>query len=136
MDTVKPAANSNRLLIVDDEVGITSVVEHAARTLGFQVLSIHDSDQFEKAFSRIQPNVIFLDIAMPGRDGMQLIGHLAAGGYKGQIVIMSGSGTTYIEMSAASAKARGLAIAGVLPKPFRKQQVVELLSTITETPAA
>jgi DNA-binding NtrC family response regulator len=136
MDTANPAANSNRSLIVDDEVGITSVIEHAARTLGFQVLSIHDSDQFEKAFTKIQPDVIFLDIAMPGRDGMQLIGHLAAGGYKGQIVIMRGSGPPYIQMSAASAKTRGFAIAGVLPKPFRKQQVVELLSTITETPAA
>lgn len=86
-------ANSNHLLFIDDEVGITSVIEHVARALGFQVLSIHDSGHFEQAFTKIQPDVIFLDIAMPGRDGMQLIGHSAARGYKGQIVIMSGSGT-------------------------------------------
>ena len=135
METDKPATNSNRLLIIDDEVGITSVIEHSARSLGFEVLSIHDSDQFEKAVIKLRPNIIFLDIAMPGRDGMQLIGHLAAGGYKGKIVIMSGSGTEYIQMTAASAKSRGLAVAGMLSKPFRKQEVMALLSMINENRA-
>ena len=130
MEVQKPPTNTNRLLVIDDEVGVTSVIEHVARALGFEVLSIHDPDQFEKGLMKIRPSVIFLDIAMPGRDGMQLIGHLASKGYGGQIVIMSGSGTHYIQMSAASAKARGLMIAGTLPKPFRKQQIVELLSSI------
>lgn len=49
MTSEKPAASSNRLLIIDDEVGITSVIEHAARTLAFEVLSIHDSDQLPVA---------------------------------------------------------------------------------------
>jgi DNA-binding NtrC family response regulator len=129
METEKPP-NSNRLLVIDDEVGITSVIEHAARALGFEVLSIHDPDQFEKGLTKIRPSVIFLDIAMPGRDGMQLIGHLASNSYGGHIVIMSGSGSHYIQMSAASAKARGLAVAATLPKPFRKQEVVELLSSL------
>ena len=121
-------AAGNRLLVIDDEVGITSVIEHVARTLGYEVISIHDTDQFERAFNRLKPTIIFLDIAMPGRDGMQLIGHLAAEGYRGRLVIMSGSDMSYIQMSATIAKTRGLALADTLSKPFRKQQVVDLLS--------
>jgi DNA-binding response OmpR family regulator len=39
----------NRLLIVDDEPEITRLLETFARSTGFEVLAINDSDQFEKA---------------------------------------------------------------------------------------
>ena len=128
--------SSRRLLIIDDEVGITSVVEHIARALGFEVLSLHDPTQFEKALARIRPGIILLDISMPGRDGMQLITQLAATSYDGQVVIMSGADARYIQMSVTSAQARGVAIAGTLSKPFRKQQVVDLLSSLGKGSAA
>jgi DNA-binding response OmpR family regulator len=70
-------ATVNRLLIVDDEPDIARLIEVPARALGFEVLSINDTDQFEKALQQIKPTIVFLDISMPGRDGMELIGHLA-----------------------------------------------------------
>jgi DNA-binding response OmpR family regulator len=129
------AGTTGRLLIVDDEPGITRLIEITAQELGFEVLAIHDSDQFEKALGQIKPTIIFLDIAMPGRDGMELIGHLAAGNYPGKIVVMSGSDPHYIQMSSAIAKTRGLRVAGTLAKPFRKQQVADLLASLSPTPA-
>ena len=71
---------TNRLLVVDDEPGITRLIAAAARKLGFEVLEVHDTDQFEKALAQIKPTMIFLDISMPGRDGMELIGYLSAAG--------------------------------------------------------
>jgi DNA-binding NtrC family response regulator len=120
-------AGINRLLIVDDEPGITRVIEAAAHELSFEVMSINDTDQFEKAIALIKPTMIVLDVAMPGRDGVELIGHLAAGNYPGKVVVMSGSDPRYIQMSATIAKTRGLIVAGTLPKPFRKQDVMDLL---------
>jgi DNA-binding NtrC family response regulator len=123
---------TNRLLIVDDETGITRLIEATARELAFEVMSINDTDQFEKALQQFKPTIIFLDIAMPGRDGMELIGHLAAGNYPGKVVVMSGSDPRYIQMSSTIAKTRGLVVAGTLPKPFRKQQVADLLTRLAE----
>jgi DNA-binding response OmpR family regulator len=120
---------------VDDEPGITRVIEAVARELGFEVLAIHDTDQFEKALGQIKPTIIILDIAMPGRDGVELIGHLAAGNYPGKIVVMSGSDPRYIQMSSTIATMRGLAVAGTLAKPFRKQQVTDLLTGLLENSA-
>ena len=125
-----PEARPSRLLIVDDEPGITRVIEAAARELSFEVVSINDTDQFEKALQQFKPTLIFLDIAMPGRDGVELIGHLAAGHYPGKVVVMSGSDPRYIQMSSTIAKMRGLIVAGTLPKPFRKQQVLDLLASL------
>jgi DNA-binding response OmpR family regulator len=117
----------NRLLIVDDQQEITRLIEAFARTVGYEALSINDTDLFERALEQIQPTVVFLDIAMPQRDGMELIGRLAAGHYLGKLVVMSGSDERYIQMSSTIAKTRGLSVAGTLAKPFRKQAVTDLL---------
>jgi DNA-binding NtrC family response regulator len=125
---------ANRLLIIDDEPGITRVIEAAARELAFEVMSINDTDQFEKAVATIKPTIIFLDVAMPACDGMELIGHLAARSYVGKVVIMSGSDPRYIQMSSTIAKTRGLIVAGTLSKPFRKQAVTDLLAKLAARP--
>jgi DNA-binding response OmpR family regulator len=117
----------NRLLIVDDQQDITRLIETFARTVGYEALSINDTDLFERALEQIEPTVVFLDIAMPQRDGMELIGRLAAGHYLGKVVVMSGSDERYIQMSSAIAKTRGLSVAGTLIKPFRKRAVTDLL---------
>lgn len=121
---------ANRLLIVDDESGITRIIETVAHALGYEVLSINDSEQFEKALGRLEPTIICLDIAMPGRDGVELIATLASRSYPGQVVVMSGSHPSYIQMSSAIAKVRGLNIAGTLPKPFRAAEVSALLTRL------
>lgn len=120
----------SRVLIVDDEPGITRLIELAASKVGLPALAINDSDGFEKALETFDPTIIFLDISMPGRDGMELIGVLVARNYQGNVVVMSGSDPRYIQMSSTIARTRGLRLAGSLPKPFRRQEVVGLLSDL------
>lgn len=119
-------AVSDRLLIVDDEPAITQIVESAACELGLRSFVIHDSDQFETALDTIKPTIIFLDVVMPHRDGVELIAHLAARKYPGRLVIMSGQ-PLYLEMSFNLANAQGLRPAALLTKPFRKRQIRDLL---------
>ena len=122
---------TDRVLIVDDEPGVARIIEFAARELGLEALSINSSEEFERAVDAIRPTIIFLDIAMHGRDGLELIACLAAGKYAGKVVVMSGSDPRYIQMSSTIARTRGLAVAGTLPKPFRKQTVLDLLSSLS-----
>jgi DNA-binding response OmpR family regulator len=120
----------NRLLIVDDDEGVARLIVTAARKIGFEVLAIHNTDEFEKALESLKPTIIFLDIAMPGRDGMELIAYLAARNYSGKIVVMSGTDPRYIQMSSTIAKTRGLIVAGTLAKPFRMSAVTDLLISL------
>ena len=55
------------------------------------------------------------------------MGQLAAGNYRGKVVIISGSDKSYIQMLSTIATRRGLVVAGTLSKPFRKQAVIDLL---------
>jgi len=71
----------NGLLIVDDKQEITDLVEVFAQGAGYEVLSINDSGLFEQALEQLKPAVIFLDMTMPGCDGMALLGLLASSNY-------------------------------------------------------
>ena len=130
----QPTGVGSRLLVIDDDPGVTRVVETIARQLGMEVMSINDTDQFEKALETLKPTIILLDITMPGRDGMELIGYLSARNYPGKIVVMSGSDERYIQMSSTIAKTRGLWVSGTLAKPFRKQQVQDVLMDLASRP--
>jgi DNA-binding NtrC family response regulator len=126
----RQAGIKKRLLIVDDEPGITRLIESAALGLGFEVVAINHTSEFEKALAALNPTIILLDVSMPDRDGLELIAHLAKGNYAGRLAIMSGSDPRYIQMSSAIAKMRGLHVAGTLAKPFRMHEVTDLLSRL------
>ena len=124
----------DRLLIVDDEPEISRIVELAASQLGLEAVSINRSSEFEMALTAVSPTIIFLDIAMPDRDGVELIRELAALSFRGRLVLMSGWDLLFVQMSTTIAESRGLTVAGALPKPFRKQTVVDLLTNLTGHP--
>ena len=71
---------------------------------------------------------------MPKRDGVELVAYLSVWNYPGKIAIMSGADPIYLQMSSTIAKTRGLRLAGTLRKPFRKQQVLDLLTDLAERP--
>lgn len=124
---------TGRLLIVEDEPKAIRLIESAAMQVGFQVLAIDDSDQLENALHQLKPTIIFLNIAMAARHGMELIGLLGAGNYSGKIVISSGYDQFYyLQMISTLAKARGLMISGSLAKPFRQHAVSDLLMSLAE----
>ena len=124
------SAEQGRLLIVEDEEAFARFVTTVAAGVGYAVRSVSHSRDFEVQLSEWKPTVLFLDIFMPDRDGLELLGLLQKHAYDGQIVMMSGADSLYLNMAAASAKARGLRLAGILPKPCRKQEVVGLLQNI------
>lgn len=121
---------TNRLLIVGDEKEISQLIEIRARALGYQVASMNNSEKFEEVLARLKPTAVFLDISISSRDGLELIGRLAAASYQGQLVIMGGSKSDDIQMSSTIAKDGGLAMGGTLAKPFRSQAVTDLLVSL------
>jgi CheY-like chemotaxis protein len=123
-----------RLLIVDDEKDFASFLATVAREIGYTVRTVQRSPDFEFQLTDWTPSVVFLDIFMPERDGLELLGTLERHAYAGHLVLMSGADTLYLNMAAASAKVRGLHLSGVLSKPCRKQQVADLLKTLTASP--
>lgn len=64
------------VLIVDDEEAIRKVVEAYLQAEGYTVHSASDGNQGLAAFRRYQPDLVILDIMLPGMDGITLLQHL------------------------------------------------------------
>ncbi len=110
---------SNRLLVIDDEPASAAAIGRVARRCGFDTIITTDVDDCRSRISTWGPTVIVLDLAMPGMDGSELMGWLAAQGCIAKILIISGCSDD--ELKAAEEKGRGfgLNVAGSLAKPLR-----------------
>ena len=124
------SAEQGRLLIVEDEEAFARFVSTVATGIGYAARAVTHSRDVEFQLSEWKPTVLFLDIFMPDRDGLELLGLLQRHAYDGRIVMMSGADSLYLNMAAASAKVRGLRLAGVLAKPCRKQELQDLLEKL------
>lgn len=128
------SAEVGRLLIVDDEKDFARFVTIAAGEVGYSVRAVDSSAGVEFELSEWHPTVVFLDVFMPDRDGLELLGTLQRHAYGGHVVMMSGADSLYLNMAAASAKVRGLHLSAILTKPCRKQEVQDLLMKLAPPP--
>jgi CheY-like chemotaxis protein len=67
-----------RLLVVDDEPDIRDLVAINFTVEGFEVLTAADGHEAEQIARAERPDVIVLDVMMPGRDGLQVLASLRA----------------------------------------------------------
>ncbi len=82
-----------RLLVVDDERGIRDALIQLLEYEGHEVVGVADGAEALLAADRTEPDVVFLDVKMPGMDGLEVLERLRAE-YPGVVVIMiSGHGT-------------------------------------------
>ncbi|TNC22912.1 response regulator transcription factor [Amycolatopsis alkalitolerans] len=62
-----------RILIVEDAEAIRASVESALRDAGHEVLGRADGKSFEQDLVRFRPDLVVLDVMLPGRDGFALL---------------------------------------------------------------
>ncbi len=61
-----------RVLVVEDEPMVAEVVERYLRRDGYTVSVVHDGAKAMDAFERFQPDLIVLDLMLPGLDGTEI----------------------------------------------------------------
>lgn len=60
-----------RILIVDDEVPVSNLLEQALRQEGYEVMCAADGMDAMNRLTAFQPDVVIMDIMMPRLDGVQ-----------------------------------------------------------------
>ena len=65
-----------KILVIDDEPGILKLVTSYLENEGYQVYTALDGPSGLKAARAYQPDLIVLDIMLPGMDGIELLSHL------------------------------------------------------------
>ncbi len=115
-----------RILVADDDPPIRHMVRLACERVGHQVFEAIDTQTAVQAYTRLQPDLLILDIGMPGGGGPFVLNSLRFGGTRKTcpVLVISGS------MDRAPDEVRRmLAVERVMTKPFR---IGELVSAVQE----
>jgi DNA-binding response OmpR family regulator len=119
-----------RLLLIDDEPALAEFLANAAKACGFQPIVTARDDQFRDAFIENQPEMVALDLGMPGMDGVELTRFLADQDYRGPVLIVSGFDRRVLESAFRLGEALGLKMVGPVEKPVRFEVLEELLGKL------
>jgi DNA-binding response OmpR family regulator len=122
-----------RLLLVDDEPALAEFMADAALGCGFEPVVTSDDAQFRSAFLAEKPEMVALDLGMPGMDGVELLRFLADQDFKAPVLIVSGFDRRVLESAFRLGEALGLNMAGPLEKPVRLDQLEAMLSQLKAT---
>src|SRR3954465_13344163 len=71
--------NKPRILIVEDERGLTQVLEYNFRREGYDVTLAHDGAEGLRKAQTLLPDVVILDLMLPGMNGLDVCKALRAG---------------------------------------------------------
>ncbi len=82
-----------RLLVVDDEKGIRDALVQVFEYEGHRVQSAGDGPDALDAATEFRPDVIFLDVKMPGMDGLDVLDRLRDEDPGALVIMISGHGT-------------------------------------------
>ena len=103
-----------------NKLGVTRVSQAADGERGVAAL----------ASGRGMPDVVICDIHMPGKDGFQVMEAMAAGGYKGAVVLLSGMDARTLNSAALMARFHHLNVLGVMTKPVSRAALADLLARV------
>lgn len=113
---MRPAGASRTVLVVDDDDSIRMVAEMAMEMVGgWEVLTADGGLAALAVVAERRPDVVLLDVMMPGMDGIETLRRLQADPATRDIPVVLVTAKARAEDTPVGA---GLSVAGVIAKPF------------------
>ncbi|MCC7103682.1 MAG: response regulator transcription factor [Chloroflexi bacterium] len=117
-------APSPRILVVDDEEAILEFVELGLRYEGFEVDLATDGPSALASYARQRPDLVVLDLNLPGMDGLEVCQRLRRGGDV-PIVMLTARGDVDERVEGLEAGADDY-----LPKPFKFKELLARIRAV------
>src|SRR5919201_5867195 len=82
-------ATKRRVLVVDDEENVTHLVSSALRFDGFETVTANNGQSALAAVAESNPDLVVLDVMMPGLDGLGVLQSLRAAGSQVPVIFLT-----------------------------------------------
>ena len=109
-----------KLLVADDEQKICRLLQDFFSERGYQVLVAHDGASTLKCIRRERPHLVFLDLHMPGLNGLDILKEARAVDETMKIIVITATGD-----EETIRKARELGVSDYVVKPFSLEYLKE-----------
>lgn len=106
-----------KILVVDDEMAIRRLLRGSLTRAGLDVVEAANAREALAALSIDKPDLVLLDLGLPDRDGMELIGPIKAA--KAALLVVSARDTTGEKVAALD-----LGADDYVTKPFDTEEVL------------
>lgn len=116
-----------KILVADDDKALSRLAEAILRDSGHTVVTAADASQILPMAQRERPDLILLDINMPGGNGSDMLLRLKRGALTSSIQVIVVSGVADPQVHAAAVKEGA---EGFLQKPWSPESLVRELQKL------
>jgi two-component system response regulator AtoC len=111
-------AQSYRMLVIDDDPGLRDYLEALASSRGYEVFTAGTGEEGIKALEEARPDLVTLDLVLPGMDGLETLRRLKERLPDVPVVMLSGHG-----QARSIVEAMKLGASDFLRKPFEVEEL-------------
>ena len=108
-----------KVLVVDDEESIRNILQRILEAAGYGVATAANGEEALEKMSRLLPEVVVLDIKMPGMSGIEVLSQIAASWPDTCVVMASALGDAQIAVDAMK-----LGAYDYITKPFSRADLL------------
>jgi two-component system, OmpR family, response regulator TctD len=102
-----------KVMLIEDDPAMQTTLQRALRASGMQVVGCTDGERALDRWRASVPDVVVLDLSLPGRDGLRVLGDARAEGLRTPVLILTARGTVGDRVLGLNTGADDY-----LPKPF------------------
>ena len=107
-----------RVLVIDDDPGVRDYMEALVSRQGYRVFAVADAEQALGSLERTRPDIVTLDVVLPGIDGLETLRRLKQRIPDVPVVMLSGHG-----QARNIVEAMRLGASDFLRKPFEVEEL-------------
>lgn len=131
MNSTAQTAEGEKILIVDDDPGLSSLLERFFVSKGYRARTVPNTEQMDRLLAREVFNLVVLDLMLPGEDGLTACRRLRGANNQIPIIMLTAKGD---ELS----RIKGLELGAddYLAKPFNPDELMARVKAVLRRQSA
>ncbi len=119
--------SKGKVFLLDDDELIVSVLSRALKKEGYEMYAETETDDVVNKIKSIDPDIVMLDITMPGRNGIDILKEIQGSDINTDVVMLTADDTAETAVTAMK-----LGAVDYLTKPFNTDEVKIVISNVIE----
>lgn len=115
-----------KILIAEDSEFMRNIIKNILLNHGmYRIFEASDGQECVKKYNEHKPDLVFLDIMMPNKSGMEALKEIRKHDPNAKIIVV-----TSVREQSVHDEAEEIGISGYIVKPFIKNEIIKLMNKI------